>query len=75
MPSPKGPAKQVVQEIEEADFILCTGTDQGDLDYYRPILEKAHQREPAADLCQSGSGQRRPGRHLEYVPGHGGQNL
>ena len=36
-----GSDKRKVEEIDEADFILCTGTDQGDLDYYRPILERA----------------------------------
>ncbi|MCR9221965.1 MAG: TIGR01459 family HAD-type hydrolase [Alphaproteobacteria bacterium] len=30
-----------VSEVEEADFILCSGTDEGHLDAYRPTLERA----------------------------------
>lgn len=40
-----GSGKTEVEDIAEADFIMCTGTNQGDLDYYVPILEKARARE------------------------------
>ncbi|MDX1739177.1 MAG: TIGR01459 family HAD-type hydrolase [Alphaproteobacteria bacterium] len=37
--------KVAVQTAEEADFILCTGTNEGDLDYYRPYLKVALERD------------------------------
>lgn len=40
----EGSGHEKVDSVEEADFILCTGTDQGDLEYYRPFLEKALER-------------------------------
>lgn len=40
----EGTGKQEVDSVDEADFVLCSGTDQGDLDYYKPILEKALTR-------------------------------
>lgn len=33
-----------VTRIEEAEFILCMGTDRQDLDWYRPYLEAALER-------------------------------
>lgn len=40
----KGVDKEEVDDIDNADFILCTGTNQGALDYYLPLLEKALKR-------------------------------
>ncbi|WP_420549002.1 TIGR01459 family HAD-type hydrolase [Curvivirga sp.] len=39
-----GTGKEVVKTAEEADFILCTGTNEGDLDYYRPYLRVALEK-------------------------------
>lgn len=40
----KGVGKSEAESIEDADFILCTGTDQGDINYYLPLLEKARAK-------------------------------
>ena len=41
----EGADVEEVDQVEDADFLLCTGTDQGDLAYYRPILAKALERD------------------------------
>ena len=40
----KNVGKQEVNNINDADFILCTGTNQGGLDYYLPLLQQAISR-------------------------------
>ncbi len=37
----KNVGKQETDNINEADFILCTGTNQGDLNYYIKMLQQA----------------------------------
>lgn len=39
-----GTGKETVDTADDADFILCTGTSDGNLDYYRPHLKIAHAR-------------------------------
>jgi len=39
-----GVGKQEVAHMDDADFVICTGTNQGDLNYYLPLLEKALAR-------------------------------
>eukprot|EP00752_Nemacystus_decipiens_P018011 g16144.t1 len=40
----EGADVEEVGEVAEADFILCSGTDEGHLDAYRPTLERALAR-------------------------------
>ena len=37
-----------VTDVGKADFILCSGTDKGELDAYRPVLERALKMCPGA---------------------------
>ncbi len=41
----EGTGKETVDSASEADFILCTGTSDGGLDYYRPHLKIAREKD------------------------------
>ena len=58
-----------VSDVEEADFILCAGTDRSNLESYKPILQRALERDLPLTCANPDRVSVQPDGSLKICPG------